>query len=32
MGMYPVGYYNLAVNKLPVHSTAFRPIEQEALE
>ena len=31
MGMYPVGYYDLAQAGLPVHSTAFRPIEKEAL-
>lgn len=31
MGMYPVGYYDLAVAGVPVHSTAFRPIEREAL-
>jgi uncharacterized glyoxalase superfamily metalloenzyme YdcJ len=32
MGMQPVGYYNLAPEGLPVHSTAFRPVNQEALE
>lgn len=26
MGMHPVGYYDLSVAGLPVHSTAFRPI------
>lgn len=26
MGMFPVGYYNLAPAGIPVHSTAFRPI------
>lgn len=31
MAMYPVGYYDLSVADLPVHSTAFRPISQEAL-
>ncbi|MFC2968552.1 2-oxoadipate dioxygenase/decarboxylase HglS [Acidimangrovimonas pyrenivorans] len=31
MGMYPVGYYDLSVAGLPVHSTAFRPITPEAL-
>ena len=31
MGMYPVGYYDLSVAGLPVHSTAFRPIETAAL-
>ena len=25
MGMYPVGYYDLSVAGLPVHSTVFRP-------
>ena len=31
MGMYPVGYYDLSVAGLPVHSTAFRPIDTAAL-
>ncbi len=31
MGMYPVGYYDLTVAGIPVHSTAFRPIEPAAL-
>lgn len=31
MGMHPVGYYDLSVAGVPVHSTAFRPIEQEAI-
>lgn len=31
MGMYPVGYYDLSVAGLPVHSTAFRPIERKHL-
>ncbi|WP_424139158.1 2-oxoadipate dioxygenase/decarboxylase HglS [Roseomonas chloroacetimidivorans] len=31
MGMVPVGYYDLAVACIPVHATAFRPIEEEAL-
>ncbi len=31
MGMYPVGYYDLAVAGIPVHSTAFRPVDDEAL-
>jgi len=30
LGMHPVGYYDLSVAGLPVHSTAFRPIETEA--
>lgn len=31
MGMAPVGYYDLSVAGVPVHSTAFRPIDSEAL-
>ena len=31
MGLHPVGYYDLSVAGLPVHSTAFRPISLEAL-
>lgn len=31
MGMYPVGYYDLSVAGIPVHSTAFRPIDGDAL-
>jgi uncharacterized glyoxalase superfamily metalloenzyme YdcJ len=31
MGMEPVGYYDLAVAGIPVHSTAFRPVSDEAL-
>ena len=31
MGMYPVGYYDLSVAGVPVHSTAFRPVEDLAL-
>jgi len=31
MGMHPVGYYDLSVAGVPVHSTAFRPIEHAAL-
>lgn len=31
MGMYPVGYYDLSVASIPVHSTAFRPLDQNAL-
>lgn len=31
MGMYPVGYYDLSVAGIPVHSTAFRPIVPSAL-
>ena len=32
MGMHPVGYYDLSVAGVPVHSTAFRPIGDEALK
>jgi uncharacterized glyoxalase superfamily metalloenzyme YdcJ len=31
MGMYPVGYYDLSQAGVPVHSTAFRPLDDEAL-
>lgn len=31
MGMQPVSYYNLAPAGVPVHSTAFRPVDPEAL-
>ena len=31
MGMFPVGYYDLSVAGIPVHSTAFRPIDEDAL-
>jgi uncharacterized glyoxalase superfamily metalloenzyme YdcJ len=31
MGMAPVGYYDLSVAGIPVHSTAFRPIGESAL-
>lgn len=31
MGMQPVGYYDLSVAGVPVHSTAFRPIDGAAL-
>lgn len=31
MGMFPVGYYNLSPAGIPVHSTAFRPIDEAAL-
>ena len=31
MGMYPVGYYDLSVAGVPVHSTAFRPLTAAAL-
>lgn len=31
MGMAPVGYYDLSVAGLPVHSTAFRPVGESAM-
>ncbi len=31
MGMAPVGYYDLSVAGVPVHSTAFRPVADAAL-
>ncbi len=31
MGMHPVGYYDLSEAGVPVHSTAFRPVDGEAL-
>lgn len=31
MGMMPVGYYDLSEAGIPVHSTAFRPVTEEAL-
>ncbi|AZV39821.1 DUF1338 domain-containing protein [Komagataeibacter xylinus] len=31
LGMYPVGYYDLAAAGVPVHSTAFRPVDEAAL-
>ncbi len=31
MGMFPVGYYDLATAGVPVHSTAFRAIENTTL-
>lgn len=32
MGMHPVGYYDLTQSGLPVHSTAFRPIDVNEME
>ena len=32
MGMHPVGYYDLSVAGVPVHSTCFRPIDDAALK
>jgi uncharacterized glyoxalase superfamily metalloenzyme YdcJ len=31
MGMEPVGYYDLSTAGVPVHSTAFRPVDEQAL-
>lgn len=31
MGMFPVGYYDLSVAAVPVHSTAFRPITTDSI-
>lgn len=31
MGMVPVGYYDLSAAGVPVHATAFRPVEEAAL-
>lgn len=31
MGMYPVSYYDLSEAGVPVHSTAFRPIDEASL-
>jgi uncharacterized glyoxalase superfamily metalloenzyme YdcJ len=32
MGMQPVGYYDLSIADLPVHSTVFRPVSREDLK
>ena len=32
MGMQPVGYYDLTPAGVPVHSTAFRPVHEDALQ
>lgn len=32
MGMHPVGYYDLSVAGVPVHSTGFRPIDAASLK
>jgi uncharacterized glyoxalase superfamily metalloenzyme YdcJ len=32
MGMYPVGYYDLSSAGVPVHATAFRPLQQASLQ
>ena len=32
LGLHPVGYYDLSVAGLPVHSTAFRPITKQAFD
>lgn len=32
MGMFPVGYYDLSVTGFPMHATAFRPKDKDALD
>jgi len=32
MGMHPVGYYDLSAASVPVHSTAFRPVDDASLK
>jgi len=32
LGLHPVGYYDLSVAGLPVHSTAFRPISESGFQ
>jgi uncharacterized glyoxalase superfamily metalloenzyme YdcJ len=32
MGMFPVGYYDLSTAGVPVHSTAFRPVDGASLQ
>lgn len=32
MGMHPVAYYDLAPAGIPVHSTAFRPVDEDGLK
>lgn len=32
MGMEPVGYYDLSMAGVPVHATAFRPVDERSLE
>lgn len=32
MGMVPVGYYDLSMAGVPVHATAFRPVDAESLQ
>ncbi|WP_029042723.1 2-oxoadipate dioxygenase/decarboxylase HglS [Cucumibacter marinus] len=32
MGMFPVSYYDLSVAGIPVHSTAFRPLDDKSLK
>ncbi|MDM0055331.1 2-oxoadipate dioxygenase/decarboxylase HglS [Variovorax fucosicus] len=32
MGMRAVGYYNLSVAGVPVHATAFRPVDESSLQ
>ncbi|MBB4651001.1 putative glyoxalase superfamily metalloenzyme YdcJ [Aminobacter niigataensis] len=32
MGMFPVGYYDLSEAGVPVHATAFRPVDEASLK
>ncbi|TYJ58415.1 hypothetical protein B9479_000961 [Cryptococcus floricola] len=32
LGMFPVGYYDLSTSGVPVHATAFRPIDPASLD
>lgn len=32
MGMYPVSYYDLSAAGVPVHATAFRPVDERSLQ
>ncbi|AFL53360.1 putative glyoxalase superfamily metalloenzyme YdcJ [Sinorhizobium fredii] len=32
MGMFPVGYYDLSTAGVPVHATAFRPVQEASLK
>ncbi|KAL2815803.1 hypothetical protein BDW59DRAFT_175998 [Aspergillus cavernicola] len=32
IGMYPVGYFDLAVAALPMHATSFRPVDKRSLQ
>nr|ODN89332.1 hypothetical protein L204_06270 [Cryptococcus depauperatus CBS 7855] len=32
LGMFPVGYYDLSTSDVPVHATAFRPVDSKSLD